>query len=123
MLNFTVRNAGPATSTGPGALVLGGLALVIIIAVVAAVLLLRRKKGPEQAAQAMQVVSGQEAAVQQGLVQDGGQKAAPAPAPPAYSAFYGQPAGYSQTAQPGEEAGAGAPVDVGPAADQPQNRQ
>jgi hypothetical protein len=123
MLNFTVSNAGPATSTGPGALVLGGLALVIIIAVVAAVLLLRRKKGPEQAAPAMQVVSGQEAAVQQGLVQDGGQKAAPAPAPPAYSAFYGQPAGYSQTAQPGEEAGAGAPVDVGPAADQPQNRQ
>jgi outer membrane protein assembly factor BamB len=121
MLNFTVSNAGPATSTGPGALVLGGLALVIIIAVVAAVLLMRRRKGPE--APAMQVVSGQEAAAQQGLVQDGGQEAAPAPAPPAYSAFYGQPAGYSQTAQPGEEAGAGAPVDVGPAADQPQNRQ
>jgi hypothetical protein len=50
---------------------------------------MRRRKGPE--APATQVVSGQEAAVQQGYVPAEGEQTPPAAqAPPPYSAFYQQ---------------------------------
>jgi len=93
-LDFSVSNAAPATTSGPSTMLLGGMVAVILIAVIAAVLLVRRKKGPEQAVQAAQPVSGQEAAAQRGYVPPEGDQVTLSPrpeaAPPAYSAFYQQ---------------------------------
>jgi|GEM_PF-2040701 len=76
-LDFTVANEVAATTSGPGPLLLGGIALVVLVLVVAAVAVVmsRRKRGPKQKTQ---LLSGEEAAKQQGLIQPEEQMAAPA---------------------------------------------